>query len=347
MKKNYEYSFVRFVSMIMIIFCHTFEWIGYTLGVSEILGIIGNFLAVGVQMFFILSGILYGRKKWLFEKETYTEFIFRNYKKILKDYYIYAILVIFPVYFLANSGKTDFPHMIYNAFKVLTCSGVIEGVHHLWFIPYILFCYLITPMLYEIKKQVNTVIRRIIVLIGVLVTFEIIDIAFDSYFIATWINCYVVGFWGPDIIEDLTLTSKKMLLGLSAILLIPVTILWCNARYIIKPLCSGVLTSMVCEYVINFTRAFDALFLVVLAVCGGSKILGRTQKFISFLECSDRYSYDVFIVHMIYVKGAFSMLNLTSNYLTNIFCVLVMTIVSALILNIISNCLNISGGGYL
>lgn len=108
MKKNYEYSFVRFVSMIMIIFCHTFEWIGYTLGVSEILGIIGNFLAVGVQMFFILSGILYGRKKWLFEKETYTEFIFRNYKKILKDYYIYAILVIFPVYFLANSGKPIF-----------------------------------------------------------------------------------------------------------------------------------------------------------------------------------------------------------------------------------------------
>ena len=56
--KKYELSLVRFCSTLMIIFCHTFEQIGYALGRSEKLGIIGNFLAVGVQIFLYIVRIL-------------------------------------------------------------------------------------------------------------------------------------------------------------------------------------------------------------------------------------------------------------------------------------------------
>ena len=58
-EKDYNLSMIRFISMAMIIFCHAFEFIGYSFGYSNKLGILGNFLAVGVSLFLLLSGYLY------------------------------------------------------------------------------------------------------------------------------------------------------------------------------------------------------------------------------------------------------------------------------------------------
>lgn len=121
-KKDYSLSLIRFCAMIMIIFCHTFEWIGYTLGYSSSLGVVGNYLAAGVQVFLILSGYLYG-KQILFENESRIEFVFRNFKKILLDYYFYLFLVIIPVYYFRRPESID-PASI---FGFITCSGQVGG----------------------------------------------------------------------------------------------------------------------------------------------------------------------------------------------------------------------------
>ena len=195
--KDYAFSMVRLIATLMIIFCHTFQIIGLTLKYSKILGGIGDFLSVGVQVFLLMSGLLYGSRNDLFEKEQPLHFFFRNCKKILLDYYLYSLLVIFPVYSILDwQGLYTFCGRL---FRILTFSnGLFWGVHHLWFIPYIILCYLITPFLYDIRKLAKTKLELWLILFSLIIISEIFRVAYKSYFIATWINCYVFGFFMPN-----------------------------------------------------------------------------------------------------------------------------------------------------
>ena len=122
-EKNYAFSMMRFAAMIMVIFCHTFQQIGYTLGYSRHLGMIGDYLSNGVQIFLALSGYLYGSRV-LFQNESRIKFVLRNCKKILLDYYIYAVLIIIPLYCIDFAGKTVSEGAIFN---LLMCSGYPGG----------------------------------------------------------------------------------------------------------------------------------------------------------------------------------------------------------------------------
>ena len=55
------------------------------------------------------------------------------------------------------------------------------------------------------------------------------------------------------------------------------------------------------------------------------------------LDFSDEYSFDVYICHMIYIKGPLSLLNITSIYIVNILIMLLVTIISSIILRDISD----------
>ena len=108
-EKNYSISLLRMLAVISIIFCHSFEYSSSIfINKGWILKSIGNYLANGVQVFLIISGYLYGNRKNNVEKseenpfissEVRIRFLIKNSLKILKDYWVYCILVIFPVYF--------------------------------------------------------------------------------------------------------------------------------------------------------------------------------------------------------------------------------------------------------
>lgn len=122
-QKDYALSLVRLCGLLMVVFCHICQQIGYTHQYSDTLGKVGDFLAAGVQIFLILSGILYGKRKNLFEKESRVSFVLRNFGKILLDYYVYVFLVIFPVYYFLSPESLNTK----TYFKVLTCSGTVGG----------------------------------------------------------------------------------------------------------------------------------------------------------------------------------------------------------------------------
>lgn len=122
----------------LIVCCHTCEWIGYTLGESNALGIFGNWCAVGVQIFFILSGYLYGMRAELFQKEKRIHFLLRNFNKIALDYFVYMLIVVFPVY-LHGKSMAQF---LSEAFKLLTFSGIQGG--YTTYGSSLIFCYAIS-----------------------------------------------------------------------------------------------------------------------------------------------------------------------------------------------------------
>lgn len=331
-EKNYSISLLRMLAVISIIFCHSFEY-SSSIFVNKgwILESIGNYLANGVQVFLIISGYLYGNKQntvnrpeenLFLDSESRIRFLIKNSLKILKDYWIYSILVIFPVYYLKEPLVLTKRKII----EVLVTFGTISGVHHLWFIPYILFCYFLTPYLFDIKeylknKSKKSFIKGILLLLFIVIIFSEF---FKSYFIYEWICCYIIGFFMTDIINILNYSEKRLL---KIFLFLNFTIL--NIlRYYCSYINPDFYTTNITLEITCWSQVFFAIvvFLMIYKV----KVLSRSLK--KFLDFSDKYSYDIYLAHMIYVKGALSVMFLTNFLILNYIIGLFLSVVSGIIL---------------
>ena len=164
--------------MLMIILCHFLQYYANELA---------WWFNVGVQIFFVLSGFLYGNK----EIESPVSFVKKQFKKILIPYYVFLVPVI-ALYFVFASEHIA----VFSVVKSLFCAGIIDGIGHLWFIGYILFCYLLTPFLYQIKKYTESysLLKRTVTCIVLLVLVQIIGFLFDSYFEPHRVTCFIVGY---------------------------------------------------------------------------------------------------------------------------------------------------------
>ena len=329
-EKDYSISLLRILAVISIIFCHSFEYSSSIFAdKSWILRSVGNYLANGVQVFLIISGFLYGNiciggsKKNLFlTSETRVNFLVKNSLKILKDYWVYCILVIFPVYYFKESIVLTKREVL----GVLVTSNVIDGVHHLWFISYILFCYFLTPYLFDIKEYLKGKSKKGFI-IGVVFVFLIIIIFsyfFRFYFIPEWICCYIIGFFMIDIIKLLNSREKNILRIFIIFNFVVLNILRYYCNYINPNLFSREITIKLTQW----SQVFFAI--VVFFIVYKRKILSKKLK--KILDFSDKYSYDIYLAHMIYVKGALSVIFLTKFLILNYLIVVFLSVFSGIIL---------------
>ena len=125
---------IRLLAMMLIISCHICQYLDNEWA---------WWLNIGVQIFFILSGYLYGGK----EIKDPIKWIGQQFKKILIRYYIFLFIAI-GLYIIFVSNVLSIESIVSSFF----CVGVIKGIGHLWFVGYILFCYLITPYLSQLTS---------------------------------------------------------------------------------------------------------------------------------------------------------------------------------------------------
>ena len=141
---------------------------------------------VGVQIFLCISGYLYGQKN----TEKITSFYGKRFLKILVPYYI--------VFLIAGFFEAMFFSNVFSIARFgagLVCRTTIAGGEHLWFVPVILFCYVLTPVLgaYRDKYIINT---RCLWIGGILAvaTVSIFGGLYSSYFNPAWLSCYIIGY---------------------------------------------------------------------------------------------------------------------------------------------------------
>lgn len=161
---------------------------------------------------------------------------------------------------------------------------------------------------------------------------EMLGRLFRSYFIGAWINCYICGLFLPDLLIYL---GRKARFRVAVIFLILSTVLnlgKLHVRYQLLPDYPVGWMHEFCTYYINYSRLFFALTIFLcLMILGGS--LEKKRALPHFvLDFSDKYSYDIYIVHMIYVKGPLSVLSVTGSYIVNVLIMIVIVIISAWIL---------------
>lgn len=320
--KDYGVSFVRMLSMIMIISCHIFQFFGNELA---------YWLNSGVQIFLFISGFLYGQRL----KHCDFNFIKRSFKKILVDYYV-CIFLCLGLYALFIPGILPLKELV----KMFMCYGFgnISSVSHLWFVPIILFCYLITPLLgVIINEQLERIdIKTIVKLVTGIGLIYVLLKLFFSYFTAELVICYCIGL----IVGKMKTIYDKWQRTLASFI-VPIALLINSIRiylnYFFEITLEGKMTKVLYESFEQFTRVAlgITLFLVFYAIyhCGMKKMKGLHQ----ILEWSDTYSYDIYLGHQTWILGAFSILQTSFPLIIRIILVVVACVLEGGVIHAISS----------
>lgn len=253
---------------------------------------------VGVQIFFIMSGFLYGRK----EINDPITFFKRQFKKILIPYYTFLIPVSIIYLFFAGDSIT-----IASFIKSMFCAGTIEGLGHLWFVGYILFCYTITPYLFWIKKQIEnySMTKMTVVSLGCLGLAVILSTLFHSYFDASRICCYIVGYFIAMYYGRCGDKIIKVFAFLFSVIAIPANLLRIYLKYIYRFPENSVFERLFIFSEGYMHLALGAMIFLILFIA-----LKETKP-CTLVEKSDKYSYYIYVVHQLFIFSPFSLMTIT------------------------------------
>lgn len=309
--KDASISFIRLMAMSFIVACHFLQY--YDNGLAW-------WFNVGVQIFLCISGFLYGQK----EISDSLRFIEKNFVKILVDYYI--VIIISAIFY-----RIFHPELISKAIflNMVLCRETIQGMGHLWFISAILFCYLITPFLYRLMNKLEgcSYHQGLFVYILLLIICHLVIEKHLQYIMAPAVICYMVGFFLGRLKKN-SMKNRFFHIFLANLI---IALLMNSLQIYIDHFHGNVfkfidtksnLYISFCDYahvslgILIFTLLYIALRNI------------HFNRFRGILKASDKYSFDVYLIHQIFILGPFCMENITAYPFFNI--ILILTIVSIL-----------------
>lgn len=313
-QRSSSISLIRLIALVFIINCHKMQWLNLELA---------WWFNVGVQIFLCISGYLYGQK----DVGELTSFYSRRFKKILIPYFIVFISYGLLQFFFAKDV------FVASSFlKGLLVNASLKGAGHLWFVATILMCYVLTPLLeaYRNRYVKNRKSWIVLTLLAVEITVVFFGL-FDKFFNPVWISFYVIGY-ALGINEKQKHINTKVLTSL-----IGVVALIGNA---IQIYCSYVIHKDFPEYQcfcdFNHVMLGVFLFLALMILCDKLQ-LGKGMN--GLLRFTDKYSYEMYLVHHLIILGPFSLMALMGVNAVNIVIILVMTVLLAMMLKYISEIL--------
>lgn len=288
MRKNVDEQMmqIRVFAVFMIVICHMLQFYG-------------NFLAywfnVGVEIFFIISGLLYGQK----DITDPFMWICRQWKKILIPYWIFSLAAVFAYYLFAREYVT-----LYGCVGILLACRRFSGLGHLWFISYILLLYLFTPLMqwaydeYLAKLSDRKAFFVILFFTGVLRLLRYYGV--ETYGESRLI-CYYAGyflgrrFWRDNKAENRALALRKFMNRI-ALLALFTTVLRGYVQYYS-------LEQMIPYWseFLPFIHSLMGFGIFWTIYCAAKKVRICRNPFILM---TDRYSYEIYLVHHIFILGA-------------------------------------------
>ena len=317
MKRDYKISIIRILAMIAIVLCHIFQ--------SQQMNI-AFWLNVGVQVFLFMSGFLYGKKNI---EDTWS-WIKRQFSKILIPYYIYVLIILLLYIISARNVLT-----IKNIISLICCLPIFPlpaGLGHLWFIPVILICYLMTPLLQKLLKQ-KSGINKLFFIVAIIGIVEIF-----SYLIGIGNNirnimCYVLGYLLSSFLD--TNKKEKNILSISIIIL---AIIFNSIKIFIIPSNYNIILSMFLKIILDNSHILlgSAIFIILY------KLLELMEKhlrpwILKIINEVDKNCFYIYITHHIFILGPLAIINLTNNLLFDIIIVLCCIVVTSYLLGLLTN----------
>lgn len=290
-KKLTNISIIRLISVLLIVSCHFFQYYGKEVAFK---------LNIGVQFFLIISGFLYGLK---FEKIDCKKSL-TACKKIYFDFFLFCIIAI--VLFLCCGVSIKPQDILFQFTMVIT----LWGLGHLWYVPLVILCYLMMPFLKELCVKIIQIKNKYVKFITTLFLFVACLLLLCNKVTLSpieWILCFIISFVTTALYKDASKTLKLVALAVVLIL--------CCGLHFVKFYRVEEYANLI-EKVDIYGFRFDNLVRCLSAY--GSfyalywllKPLNNLNVNSKLLNFSDKYSYDLYLCHQIFILGPISILAL-------------------------------------
>ena len=272
-RNDWSISALRLLSMCSIVACHICQL--YGLGISWVLNI-------GVQVFLVISGWLYGMRPDVVDAGCW--YIKRLLRICLPYWLVLIPLLVVDVFFATQvvTVKT----------VILSIAGVRSGsvpnAAHLWYISVMLLCYLVTPILSVLWRRLG---------LWPLVLFAFAFLFFGNCVVAQGIWCvdYVIAFILGRLVRD-GFQEKKALSVTS------IVFFWGGCIAFALAECLLGISAYKVLHLLGGPLIFSVFRLLI-----GCEAFTPSGRFKLLLTWDDSYSYEIYLVHQILILGDFSL----------------------------------------
>lgn len=312
---DYSISFIRLISFLLIITCHIQQYLNIVLA---------WWFNVGVQIFLCISGYLYGMCGGV-EIADDVMFYKKRIRKILIPYYavVIPVIIIQWIFFSEEIGAAKIIH-------VLLCRDTLSGGGHLWFIPTILICYILTPYLGRYLRSMSEdhiLIRAIKIICIYAVVFD----QFFGFFNSAWIVCYSIGFVLGFFVKK-QLVKYGLIIKVSVGILCLLNVVQIIIDYVYKLQFTGTIEHLYSDWC-SYNHVWLGITVFNVLKYLFDKIdFSKHKRLVNILKISDEYSYEGYLVHLFIILGPMSLMALTKYVVLNVAVILLLTVIFSVLL---------------
>jgi len=304
-KQSLAITFIRAMSIVLIVITHFFQanesyWAWW--------------LNVGVQVFLFMSGFLFGGK----HINNISFWYQKRFKKILIPYYIYIIIVL-PIYFLLI-GEVSITKTLGYALNLQGITGTLNGLGHLWFLTVIMLCYFITPglQILNISRKENKELKYYLLLavlcLGIQTLSFFLPFSSDPWIIGPGIITYILGYYTSKRYEGRIPNKIFLLLLLGTLMIVPLNL------FTFLP---GLTIIFTISHILIGSLIFVGLYKLI-----SEKNVLLKENF-QVIRQLDKYSFEIYITHLIYIIGPFALIKLTTFSVVNVLLILLLILISS------------------
>ena len=283
---SFAVKVTRIVAAVMIFMCHTVFLFG------EKFSFTAQFFNIGVDIFLLISAFLFSAKQEINTKigAWYKKRFFRI---SVPYYWLLIIVAVLCILFKVNFEAKDF------VFSILYLQGITEnylpGGGHLWYLTAIMIAYLVTPMLYKIRKMKRSFKLIFFLLLSVMYTMFV----FSEKDILTTISAnvieYIIFFFVVPLLNKIVSGKQHIkfvvfctvLLAAFCVFKIVFNVLWDNTELYLKFLVP------LTDTIIGIAIFYDCY---KVSLCCFS-IVRKSERLIKIINHFDKISFEFYLVH--------------------------------------------------
>ena len=290
MSKDLSIISNRVVATVFILLCHIIKY--YTFIPAH--NILGQLFNVGVHIFIIISGFLYGKKSGSAEygKKDYIHFLFQRYQRVVFPCQTWAIILFFAT-FCSNLPNTIMVLFNLQGLRwIFRFNSILDGgplLSHTWFLTVIFICYMLIPVFNRLSALLN---------LGQLALFYVFAIVLEYARISTFLFLlFLIAFKvGKERIDLHLIRLRYVFLCLFVALFVRILgNYYFDGTVFYNQIISGLSHQMLawCIFIIVDRLVFVSKIALYIA----------KSNFVSFL---DRHSFSIYLVHYFMIPWLFT-----------------------------------------
>jgi len=321
LERNRSISSVRFIAMIFIVLSHLFQYY------SSFPFLIFN---IGVQLFFIISGILYGNKL----VSNYKEWFKKRFKKVLIPYYLYVIISALALLIVNDYSVLKEIWKYLLILPGVFSSSIVLG--NLWFVTIIVICYLMLPLLQRFDFSKNRAPVFYLKLLLVLLVLLVLEYITGLYKFTSNLFCFISAYYFTRRYTYFKLEAGLLLSIFKRFLIILTPLVFVYYIYYI-PSNEGVsFLLLIPKYLAPFALGIT-LYNLLHYLFSDPKLPRAINRLLEkCVTYSDKYSYYIYLTHHLFILTNLSLMALTPYMPLNITLVIAAFLAYSYVLSLLT-----------